>query len=125
MYQPFMPGANHAQLLSAQVWGHAGDWMDFVLGLPASGPRRNGSINSSFDPHVGLAAAPVREDTHAVTCAEDVIEPVLYLVEANAEVDALRHLIRWFNIQGQMGHDAESTQRDHRAEKCVSTEIPL
>ena len=35
----------------------------------------------------------------------------------------MRHLVRWLDIQGQMGHDAKSTERDHRATKVLSIEI--
>ena len=85
---------------------------------------RHGLVNSLLDPHAGLTAEPVREHAHAVACAEYVIQPVVYLIERNTEINPLRHLVRWLDIQGQLGHDAKSAERDHRAAEMVSIDIP-
>jgi hypothetical protein len=97
--------------------------MGGVLCLPVSGPIQHALINSTLEPHAGLTATPIGEHAHAIARAEQLIQPVLYLIEGNAEVDLLRHLVRRLDIQGEMGHDAKSTERDHRATKLVWIEI--
>ena len=98
--------------------------MDPALGVPASAPVRRGPIDTTLDPHAGLTTAPVRERADVVARAEDVIEVIVNLVEGNAEVYALRHLVRRLDLQGELRHNAKGTESDHRAEEGVSIGIP-
>ena len=98
--------------------------MDPAMCWLAGRPPQPQLISSTLDPHVGLATVPGGERADAVARAEYIIQPILQYLKRNAEVNLLRHLVRWLDVQGQLGHDAKSSKRHNRARKLVSIDIP-
>ena len=91
----------------------------------AGGPPRRGLIHSTLDPYVGLAAVPIGERADAVAGAEHIIQAIFQDLKRNTEVNLLRHLVRRFDFQRQLGHDAQSSKRDNRTQEMVSIDIGL
>ena len=122
--QALVPRAGDALLISAAFCGVAGDGVQFFLGECGAEELRRPMIRVSggeaaLDPDLGGAVIlPVREEAHAVACAEDFFKVVLERIEGEVLIDRLRDLIGGLQVKRDPGEDAERTEMHNGAEEA-------
>ena len=124
--QALVPGTGDVHLRSAVDGVERGDGMEIFggeLAVVEEGGRVEffAGLDETLKPELGgTAMLPVGEDADAVAGGEDVVEVVFELGEGKVGVDGLRDLEGGFDVEGDVGHDAEQAEVDDSSIELVT-----